>query len=134
MTLTINPFSWICFLQVVKHASKIRKDASLNTFEESTIPDESLYSYHRKCCQEYTHKQKLQRMVAKTQVAIGQKKSGRGRRIEGTCNKLLNAHSLLREICVGQLLTPFSFHVIFKTVQNKTSQLPRAGEFPLNYF
>ena len=36
---------------------KNSKDASLNTFEESTIPDESVYGYHRKCYQEYTHTQ-----------------------------------------------------------------------------
>ena len=42
--------SWIYFfLQVLKDGPKIRKDASLKTFEESTIPDESLYGYHRKC-------------------------------------------------------------------------------------
>ena len=54
--------------------SKIRKDASLNTFEESIIPDEGLYGYHRKCYQEYTYKQKLQRMVANTQVTLEQRK------------------------------------------------------------
>ena len=40
---------------------------------ESTIPDESLHGYHRKCYQEYIHKQKLQRMVANTQVAVERK-------------------------------------------------------------
>ena len=44
-------------------------------------------------------------------------KSGRESRTGGTCKKRLNAHSLLREICIGELPTPFSFHVIFKTVQ-----------------
>ena len=78
---------------------------------ESTILDESFYGYHRKCYQEYTQKQKLQRMVANTQVAIEQRKSGRKSRTGGTCNKLLNAHSLLREICIGGLLTLFSFHM-----------------------
>ena len=91
--------------------SKICKDPSLNTFVESTIPDESLYGYHRKCYQEYTHKQRLQRMVANTQVAIEQTKSGWESKTGGTCNELLNAHSLLREICVGELLKPFSFHM-----------------------
>ena len=94
--------SWICFLQVVKDASKVRKDASLNNFEGSKIPDENLYGYHRKCYQEYTHKQKLQRMVENKQVAVEQRKSGRESRTGGTCNKFLNAHSLLREICVGE--------------------------------
>ena len=35
------------FSSGVKHASKIRKDANRNTFEESKIPDENLYRYHR---------------------------------------------------------------------------------------
>ena len=49
--------SWIYyFFQVAKDALKVRKDASLNTFEESTIPDESIYGYQRKCYQEYTRK------------------------------------------------------------------------------
>ena len=109
--------SWIyCFLQVVKDASKIRKDASLNTFVESTIPDESLYGYHRKCYQEYTHKQKLQRMVANTQVAVEQRKSGKESRAGGTCNKLLNAHSLWREICVDELTATKSKKVSFKVI------------------
>ena len=78
---------------------------------ESTILDESFHGYHRKCYQEYTHEQKLQRMVANTQVAIEHRKSGRKSRTGGTCNKHLNAHSLLREICIGGLLTLFSFHM-----------------------
>ena len=78
---------------------------------ESTIEDESLYGYHRKCYQEYTHEQKLQRMVGSTQVAVEQRKSGRDSRTGGTCNKLLNAYLLLREICIAELLTPFSFHM-----------------------
>ena len=56
-------------------------------------------------------------MVSDTQVAVEQRKSRRASRTGGTCNKRLNAHSLLREICIGELLTPSSFHVIFKTVK-----------------
>ena len=50
-------------------------------------------------------------MVANTQVAVEQSKSGREERTGGTCNKLLNAHYLLREICVSELSTSFSFHM-----------------------
>ena len=91
--------------------------------------------YHRKCYQEYTHKQKLQRMVANTQVAVEQKKSRRESRTGGTCNNLLNPHSLLREICVGELLTPLVYICHFQdSTAYKTLQLPRAREFPLKYF
>ena len=127
--------SWIyCFFQVVKDASKIRKDGSLNTFVESTIPDESLYGHHRKCCQEYTHKQKLQKMVANAQVAVKQRKSGRESWTGDACNKLLNAHSLLKEICVGELLTPFSVHTWFSrqySLQNITATKSKRVSFKL---
>lgn len=117
--------SWIyCFLQVVKDASKIRKDASLNTFDQSAIPDESLYPYHRNCYHEYTRKQKLKKMVAHKQVAVERKKNGRESRTVGTCSKLLNAHSLLKEICVDEFPTPFSFHMWFSrqcNLQNFTA-------------
>ena len=87
----------------------------MNTFEESAIADESLYGYHRKCYQDYTHKQKLQSLVANKRVGIEQRKSGRESRTKSTCNKLINSHSLLREICVGELLAPNSF-ILFKAV------------------
>ena len=50
-------------------------------------------------------------MVANTQVEVEQRKSGRDSRTVGTCNKRLNALSLLREICKGEPPTPFSFHI-----------------------
>ena len=77
---------------------------------ESTIPDESLYGYHRKCSQEYTLTQKLQRMVPNKLVGVEQRKSGSKSRLGGMCNKLLHAHSLPKETCVGELPTPFSFY------------------------
>ena len=61
--LRLMIFMDLLLLSGVKDASKIHKDLRLNTFAESIIPDESLYSYHRECYQEHTHKQKLQRMV-----------------------------------------------------------------------
>ena len=116
----INLKLWIfmvyCFLHVVKDESKICKNSILNTFEESTISDESLYGYHRKCYQEYTYKQKFQRMVANKQVGVKERKSGRESRIGGTCNTLLNSYSLLKETCIWETL-----------------QLSRTGEFTLNY-
>ena len=127
--------SWIyCFYQVVKDASKIRKDGSVNTFVESTIPDESLYGYHRKCYQEYIHKQKFQKMVANAQVAVEQRKSVRESRIGGICSKLLNAHPLLKEICVSELLTPFSSHMWFSrqySLQNITATKCKRVSFKL---
>ena len=63
-------------------------------------------------------------MVANTLVAVEQRKSGRDSRAGGTCNKLLNSHSLLREIYVGGLLTTFSVHMWFSkqySLQNITA-------------
>ena len=62
-------------------------------------------------------------MVANTQVAVEQRKSGRESRSGGTSNKLLNVHSL-REICVGEIPTPFGFHMWFSrqySLQNITA-------------
>ena len=87
------------------------KNSKVASLDESTIPDESVYGYHRKCYEEYTHKQKLKRMVENKQVAVEQRKSGRESRSRGTSNKLLNVHSLLREICVGEIPIPFGFHM-----------------------
>lgn len=50
-------------------------------------------------------------MVENKQVAVEQRKSGRESRSRGTSNKLLNVHSLLREICVGEIPIPFGFHM-----------------------
>ena len=56
--------------------------------------------YHRKCYQEYTHKPKLQRMVANKQVSVEQRKSGKENWTGGTCNKFLNARSLFKgDLC-----------------------------------
>ena len=72
-------------------------------------------------------------MMANKQVAVEPRKSGKESRTGGTSNNLLNAHSLLREICVGELplvsICDFQDSTAYKTLQ-----LPRTGEFPLNYF
>ena len=47
INLQLLIFMDLWFSSGVKHASKIRKDANRNTFEESKIPDENLYRYHR---------------------------------------------------------------------------------------
>ena len=63
-------------------------------------------------------------MVENKQVAVEQRKSGRESRSRGTSNKLLNVHSLLREICVGEIPIPFGFHMWFSTqysLQNITA-------------
>ena len=73
-------------------------------------------------------------MVANTQVEVEQRKSGRDSRTEGTYKKRLNALSLLREICIGEPPTPFSFHMWFSrqySLQNITSTKSKRVSFKL---
>ena len=56
-------------------------------------------------------------MVENKQVEVKQRKGGRKNRTPGTCSKILDLYSLLRETFVGELPTLFSFHVILKTAQ-----------------
>ena len=49
-------------------------------------------------------------------TSCSRKESGKESRTGGTCNKLLNAHSLLREICVGELTATKSKKVSFKVI------------------
>ena len=47
-----------------KNASAIRKDQLLDQFNED-VPDNKKNVYHKKCYQEYTNKQKLERITEK---------------------------------------------------------------------
>ena len=52
----------IRFIQVLKAAAKIRNHEFLEHHSADGIPDVNMYGYHRKCYQEFTHKQKLERL------------------------------------------------------------------------
>ena len=48
--------------QVVKEAARIRNFDRLEDHRADRIPDVNMYGYHMKCYQEFTHKQKLERL------------------------------------------------------------------------
>ena len=90
-----------------------------------------VYTFITENCIKGIHTNKdFRRMSANKQVDVEQRKSGRKIRTEGTCNKLLNTLSLLKETCVAEILISFSFMVIFKyKIHSITSELSRTGRF-----
>ena len=72
--------------QVSKNASAIRNDKLLDQFNED-VPDERKCGYHKRCYQDYTNKQKIER-ITKKQNEEGdlRRRSSRSARNMGTKN------------------------------------------------